>query len=524
MAVAFLSCLHFLSLVLLLFGCHKFEFNVLISGALLAFTVLARRRKHPHLVPAALIFAAILATGLLLSAMVIDVSYDGVRYHTAGALAILDSYNFLVERYPHSELGLQYASWIGIYPKLLWVLGANFFAATGHFETAKTANWLGLLITFGSALPLFLRIGIHRPRSYLLAGLLAVNPIAVSQLLSFEQDGLEASLLLSLACLLVLQVIHPSRTNSLVLSLLALLIINQKTTGVVFVTIFFGAALVWSALSKASLRPHIAPLLAIPVGFFLVGYAPFTQSLLETGNPFQGVLGPGAEKFEPLPPHLLARNRLVLFGASLFGRTARAPQKIELKIPGAVTFAEVREISDTSRFGAFGPLISLAFLLAAVGFVAAMIKTPEIRAAATWSLFTLLAATFIHPAAWWLRYVPHFFLIPFLFLAIGSIPRLTEGKQWIYALSRVICFTLIANIALFAYPLARSVVLSEKMRADLAVLCRRASEGRMVIYDRHCWNVKGPVLIRAKVHVESGKEPPESAKVEELAGVVFSIE
>src|SRR5262249_31707763 len=153
-----------------------------------------------------------------------------------------------------------------------------------------------------------------------------------------------------------------------------------------------------------------------------------TQAMIKTWNPFHGVIGPGAEPFKQPNESLMPRNRVLLFTSSVFGRTERAPTEINFKVPGSMSLREIREISDATRFGGFGPLFSLALVLAAAGLVARK-SGGKVKALAPAGLVAaLLAATLIHPAAWWARYVPHFYLVPLVFVVVAWMDSEALGR------------------------------------------------------------------------------------------------
>jgi hypothetical protein len=523
-ATAFLFGLYSLSLIELVFKHPVFPLNVFVCIGALAVGGAVRYRASRSFSAGVLVFLIVFAFGLLVSAYVLDTSYDGIRYHAAGIVAISDSYNFIYDATPHGELGRGYAKWVALYPKLTWVLGANFFMTTRLFETAKTGNWMGLLISFCFAYPLFRSLRTNRVRSYFLATLVAFNPVSVAQLFTTQQDGFLSSLLIGFACLLMLLIRAPAATSSIGVAMLAVLIVNTKTTGVVFVTIFLGSAFTWCISQRVSVRPCYIPLLSVLVGFFLFGYAPYTQSLIHTGNPFHGVIGRSAEPIVDgkLPANIMRRTPLILFVSSIFNRTTRVPADITFKIPGLVTPSEIREIHASSRFGGFGPLFSLALVLSTIALAIQMSQNALPRVSVAWLLLTLLASTLVHPAAWWARYVPQFFLFPLIAVAAWAPLRELSAVQRL--LFRATLAVLAINVSLFSYTLGRDFFLSRQMSAQIAEICERSISRRLVIYDRECTNVKGPVLIRAKVHADSRTEFTSTGKVEELAGIVFSLE
>ena len=102
MATIFLAGVYLLSLAEILLGCHQFRFNApVLLGATIA-VAFALRRGHPHITKSLLVFLGVLAIGTAASIAVIDTTYDGIRYHAAGVVAMQDSWNFFADRMPHS--------------------------------------------------------------------------------------------------------------------------------------------------------------------------------------------------------------------------------------------------------------------------------------------------------------------------------------------------------------------------------------------------------------------------------------
>lgn len=524
MAIVFLAGIYSLSLTEIFFKIHISEYNVLFVFLIIIIFIYKFSSKYKNLWFSFFIFIVVFLISILISISVVDTSYDGMRYHAAGVVAVKDGWDFFTQPAPQSELGKPYAKWLAIYPKALWVIGCNFYQATGFFEASKAVNWIGFFISFAFAFKLGFQLGLKEKQSYLLSALVSFNPITTAQILTFQQDGFMASLILTAICILIGSFYSPSRLQGIMLALLLVIIINIKTTGVVFMVILLGGFIAWKVYMKQCIKYISYPIFGLFLGFCVAGYSPFTNAFLKTGNPFYGVVGNGAVPFEQLNQDLLHKNRFILFFASVFGRSERVPNEINLKVPGSVNAREVREIADSSRFSGFGPLFSLALVLSLAGSILYFGMKCKGSAALAFILSVLLFATIVHPAAWWARYVPHFYLIPIVFIVYSwlVVGRNVYGR----ALSIITIIVLLVNISLFSYHLTRCVILSERIKSEISSIKHiHQSYGYVSIVENQCWNVKGPLLLAKIIPVKAAADinMNKGVKILQIAGITFLL-
>lgn len=476
------------------------------------------------------LLVAVLVFGLAVSSYLIDITFDGQRYHAAGfGLYSTGQHLFPFDRAQFA--GQPYSYWLSLYPQATWILGANFALLGGSLSAAMAYNWIGILMAGCLGYWLLRTLAYSRSVSLALAGLLAFHPVAWAQVFSGLQDGLLASMITCLVLLLIGYEVTQRKLLLVLSAMLAVLIINIKLPGVFFVLGLFGLQglwWLWRAWRHQEVWPwrlNAAMALAAAVGFFLYGYYPYTTGLVKHGNAFHGVMG---ENLHPafnsqLAPDLNERPSLELAARSFVNRTRRVPQEFEWKWPGTLEFQEIKEINEGARFGGNGPLFSLVFCLSLVLVIARWWKYPRERAAVLLIFCGLLALVLIHPAAWCARYVPHLYLLgllgAFLFLRGTSSDRLWRG------LAAVLIVVAYLNLGLFTYHLARSLYLSEQMKTNLNQMLDSIPPGtQLVLHAHRGWNVAGYYYLQSRsnqVRFNLDEENQEATKSEH--GIVYQI-
>jgi hypothetical protein len=91
-----------------------------------------------------------------------------------------------------------YNQWLDHYPKAPWIFGAVIYNLTGNIETGKVMHFMLMLAVFLSTYSFISSIPLHPWLCLLISGLLAVNPVSLSQSLSYYIDGLVSSLFILL--------------------------------------------------------------------------------------------------------------------------------------------------------------------------------------------------------------------------------------------------------------------------------------------------------------------------------------
>jgi len=273
--------------------------------------------------------------------------------------------------------------------------------------------------------------------------------VAICQILTFYVDGQMASLLLCLLALCYLGVVEESAWVSLLLFEAAVLLIEVKFTGLVYVTLLLAGYLGFLAWKKLPIRkPLYVTFLAVGLGTCIFGINPYVFNTVRNGHPFYPFFGHG--RFPKIimtfttPPQFLEQNRITNLGASIFSQSRAWPIESTLKAPWQVSGEEWEAFENPDVLvGGFGPLYAAALVLA-LGFLAWGIgRGGGVHMVAAAVMLILVASVLPVSACWWARYSPQVWLLPMVALApFGS----AEAKPLPRRLASVVLLISAVNV------------------------------------------------------------------------------
>jgi hypothetical protein len=252
-----------------------------------------------------------------------------------------------------------------------------------------------------------------------------------------------ASLLTCLAALCFLSVTDGGPWVNLLIFEAAVLLIQVKFTGLVYVAVIFTGFLALLLWQKRPIRkPLCVALLALGLGTFVVGKNPYVLNIFENGHPFYPFLGKGdfprITMDATTPPEFLHANRAKNLAASIFSRSNEWPPESTLKAPWQVDRSEWGAFEEPDALvGGFGPLfpaalvMSLALLAVAIGRGGA---APWMAMAV---ILIIIGSVLPVLACWWARYAPQMWLVPLAALAPlggGARGRNLRRLSWLVLL------------------------------------------------------------------------------------------
>jgi hypothetical protein len=411
----------------------------------------------------------LLASSLLLSAFFYDFSWDGQWYHQLGIITIAREWNPVSEPMRsfadslsrlHSQLYLRH------YAKGPWYAAATIFATTGRIEWGKCINWLILMASFLGTLAACLSGGWRRSRALAIAAVVALNPVAISEITTFLVDGVMASSLI-LAVVATVSALRQPRPAVIATGVaVSIVCINAKFTGLVYLCFLLAAVGLW-CLFKA--RRSLARLAYVAVGTLVLGtclwgYNPYITNSLYRHQPFYPILGSanypslaqqgndGNEKWET-PKNMVGRNPAIRFAYSIFGRPGNQPYRegknASLMWPFTARLHDLYTYTyQDPRVAALGPFFSGCFVLSVALGVWLLFK---LDSSSRWMLMlasaTIIASLLISKHCWWPRYGPQLWLlpiVPMVFAFRESSSRLLVRLTW------ALCALLLFNAAIVA--------------------------------------------------------------------------
>ncbi|MBD0384221.1 hypothetical protein [Paenibacillus sedimenti] len=366
--------------------------------------------------------ALLFICGFIVSGYFYDLSYDGQAYHQEAIIHLAEGWNPVYDKEISQPTGN--SIWINHYAKAAEIAAASIYAATGLIEHSKVINLMAMaasgLLSLGALLTLKPE---NRVTAWVVALLLALNPVSMYQSFTFYVDGLLGSLLLCLIALGCLICTRPGWLLLTVYTLAMILTMNIKFTAIGYAGVLTVGLLIALYMSEQFVRLkqlfRVAALGGM-IGVLIVGYNPYVTNTLHKGHPFYPLAGENAiDVVKNFTPRNLERmNRFEQVAASYFAEpmgnsTDKKPTQFQwpftFEAQQLPTFAE----TDVAVAG-FGPLFSGALVLAIIALMLAFRKRPGITLAAIGVIALLAASSFINPAAWWARYVPQLWAVPLI--------------------------------------------------------------------------------------------------------------
>ncbi len=386
---------------------------------------------------------------IVASAMFYDLSWDGQWYHQVGVYRIAEGWNPLTT--PMQAFADHNQLWVRHYAKGPWYMGAAMMALSGQVEWGKFVTWLALDAAFLAVLAACLDAGISRWRAVAVGGLVALNPVVISELLSFLVDGLMVCYLACYAATLFSGIRRPNRLVIFVGLAAAICCINSKFTGLVFLCFILAGAGLYGLFRYRDLLWRFAGLnlMAITLGVVVFGYNPYVTNTIHRSHPFYPLAGSRAfpslaqqgndpiEQYET-PPNMKGRHRLIRLGYAIFGRPGFPPYNDEpvarLMWPFAARPGDmaVYRFHDV-RIAGLGPFFSGALVLSLI-LIGWLLWAPAMpRYLLLLSCGVLAVTVLINVHMWWARYSPQmwwFSLLPVVAVFWASRSRVQTAVAW----------------------------------------------------------------------------------------------
>jgi len=406
--------------------------------------LLARHERLPTLgrVVAAVGGLGIVGLALVLAASFFDFGWDGQWYHQNAVFQMARGWNPL--RDPLRAVPDDVAMWLHHYAKGPWYVALALYETTQQIEWAKAANGVALAASFLAAFAAAAEFTRNRFVAFGIAAVLALNPVVVCELPTYLVDGLVGSWLTCFGAALVAGFRRPGWPARFVAVGAAILCINAKQTGLVYVCFVIAAGGLYALISRRDQLRCFATThaTAVLLGAVLFGFNPYVTNTLHRGNPFYPWVGtaaypgfdrPGSDPTEryDMPRNLVGRNRVCRVAYSIFGRPGNPPlstPNAELMWPLDVRWKDlVAYRAHGLRVAGFGPLFSTAMLLAIGLFAVALVRPGASRLVFLLAAGTIIASVLVGAHGWWARYVPQLWWLPITAVVAGFA---APGRRW----------------------------------------------------------------------------------------------
>lgn len=385
------------------------------------------------------LIAATVGASMLVGGKFYDLSYDGQTYHQEAIIQIEQGWNPFYRYLPGSTLG-SLERWVNDYPKAAWVEAAAIYKTFGKIEYGKSLQLILMAAAFGMVLSLLYQVPIIRNHLviWLVALLVAANPVAIYQSLSFYLDGQLLALLIIFSITLTLYFHEKDGPVYITLISSGVLLSNMKFTGLVYACLAMGVAFVFLWAYEKIIRAFNflwLGAITLVVAVFVIGFNPYITNTIRQHNPFYPLLGPKSIDLKPYntPGNFAQKPSYEILFLSAFSKSDNIRGQgfdAKLKAPFTYTKQELAAFTETNaKEGGFGPVFGGAILLDLVILAYAVVwlvrahrrkknngMNPTQLAAIT-LLFVILAVIIscvINPISSLARYVPQFWLFALL--------------------------------------------------------------------------------------------------------------
>lgn len=386
------------------------------------------------------------------SAQVYDTSFDGNWYHMDAVYLLGEgwtpAYHVLGE--PETSFCEKY---LNHFPIGSWVYGAFVFVCTKQIEMGK-AFTLHLMM---SSLLVAQHLGrsvfkLSVLSSWLLALLVAGNPIQILNLFSFYTDG-------AVSCLIFLGIafaLYQYQEGGWVKGFLALLafalLANLKFNAAAIAFVFVSAFLVFLFFTRAY---KWQKLLAIGFGwgilsFGVLGWSPYMSNLIRDGHPLYPLNKGSKEVFDVAknyPANFIGMNRFEKFIRSFYAQPewCRGDCSARFKPLFSHVESEIYKAGNPDLAG-MGPFAPEVFMLVLPLGLLAFFK---LKGKLKWSILGLMGvflfSIFINPEAWVMRYVPQFWLFMLFLLVLMLREVQLLGPAYVVAIALILNSTYLAD-------------------------------------------------------------------------------
>ena len=185
----------------------------------------------------------VIALALAMSAFYFDLSWDGQNYHQLGIYTIAENWNPLTG--PMQEFTPQLNSSVRYFAKGPWYVAVAIYETTGCFEAGKCGTVLSWATMGLAVFAASLDWGLRRRLAVVIALVVALNPVVMSELTTFMVDGIMVASLTVVVAALFSGFLRPQPVVIWVGCLATVLSINAKFTRLVFLVFVFAAGGFW---------------------------------------------------------------------------------------------------------------------------------------------------------------------------------------------------------------------------------------------------------------------------------------
>ena len=390
------------------------------------------------------------------SCVIYDVSCDGEAYHKPAVGLLNLGWNPIYETTTESieRLNIEHLIPSGniiadVYAKATWIFAASCYSIFGDIESGKCYTLLGMIALFCIVTSFLIeKANLRGWQAVCCSFFLAANPVNLSQMFTYYNDGFLSTLvLIYISCLLYLSYgkLHKYHTSVFVLIFASACIgMNVKFSGLMYFGIF-GAVFyffwIFRKVKQDGLKKSIKWIRNLSLFFtilvlcscLLFGSTVYVPNTINHENPVYGLVGDTnlASIDRNMPVVLQNTPGELRFISSMFYPSTNSMDvdTLNFKIPFTFTISEIIISAWCDcRISGWGIMFSGIFILGLISMVSTLImswsKNKEIFSLTLILMLGIIVPSTLLTGMWWARYnslpfLVQTFLLIFMFVLLN---------------------------------------------------------------------------------------------------------
>lgn len=431
-------------------GISNFHLPIISIISIIAYLIL-RKNGIKKAIGAIMIGLLVFSVSTFAIGKIYDSTADGNTYHKLAVGALKNGWNPVYEDIAdfNTDEGNPFdilkdnvnVKWVNHYANGTEQFAAVVYAFTGNIECGKVFNILWIYIGLFILCNLFKQMKITPLKSLLIACILALNPISVTQIVNLYLDGV---LTISLFIIIIISIIKSlyetenTKENNLILAMAIIWCVNSKFTGLAFAAIFSFVLYLYRNIrnfikdkelfKKNLIKETIYYIVVVFISVIIVGGSTYTKNLIQHGHPLYPLYGKGHVDnmvMMEMPESMQDYSPLRIFLISIFAKGenvspsyAKTVNDPDLKVPFTFTMEEIKNYNIPDiRMGGFGPLFSGIFIITIIALIAViieLIRKKEYEELLIYGILILTTITLVLTldGSYWARYIPYVYLLP----------------------------------------------------------------------------------------------------------------
>lgn len=404
-------------------------------------------------------------SSLITASAFYDFSWDGLWYHQASIHFLKEGWNPFYQ--PDFDFNGCAKTSVLHFAKGPWYISANIFSTCGNFESSKGINIIVMFAVYFLVYSTAREYQILSVKSHLISIMVILNPVMITQLLSFLVDQLLISYLVIYIALFIKWLKDKNRMSILLAVISAICLINTKFTGLVFFVIASCGMITYLILRSRNKIKQILiwQVSTLLLGVLVFGYNPYVTNTIHWGHPFYPIIDPAIEltakekdkndmneQYET-PKNMVGESTIYRFFYATFSRPGNAPFNNEVNANLMLPFDSNTKDWNVYRFhearvSGFGPYFSGILILSFVLGIMVSFKHKQSIIAFVIFGIGILISIFINKHFWIPRFGPQFWYIAVVPIALAWF--FTSSKV-ITRFSYVILFLILINSGIITF-------------------------------------------------------------------------